>query len=78
MAETKKLFPVKLLRDYAPPGPYLRHMDDGTKKEIVPPPNEVRSVNDKAMRGWTIEIPLEEARRVVGLAIGERADGLTL
>jgi hypothetical protein len=80
----KRLFPVLLLKGYAPRESYVV-VRDGQRIEVTPPANAVRSVVDKVKAEFSpdgktpltlVELPIEEAREIIAKKIAERADGI--
>ncbi len=72
--EGEKLFPVRMLRNYRPASdrwyPLLNNGKLGRQ------PRNTDGTGTKVMKGYTIVLPLSEARQVVQRGIGERADAL--
>lgn len=70
----EKLFPVRILRNYRPATdrwyPILRN------GKVGKPPRNEDGTATKIMKGYSVLLPLSEAKEVVRRGIGERADAL--
>lgn len=71
-----KWFPVKLKKNYRPGGPYQVLDLDGDPQVPDVPPELAESFGHRIVKGWTINLQMEEAKNVIRLGIADRADPL--